>query len=1373
MKIQKLSRHVLIGTILVVFLLVVTAAVVSCYFFLWEHGGDDDVGQLLTTETPNDLIDDDPTETTVDKEIETMNTKAAGGTILWSQVTVADEPMSTPAIADCNGDGDLEVIVASAGDAIYAFNPDGTEFWDHPYTDDMIEYLGIDGYDGMDFEPPPIFSSVTVADIDMGSDPEIIVGVKDGALCLRANGDLHWKKGKTTGYYFSTCGITDLEGEWTGVKDDLEVIMASDDASRNGWLEAFMVDGGDIFREEVTCGFEGGLIGCSIATKDLDGSFEDEREPEPDVEETDTELIVGNHDYGMRVYKRAGNQANGKPNYDEKFNDMLAGHQTYATPAVGNFSGDMECEIITGSCEGGQITWEGWGGKLYCYNRAGDLLWDFSTGSSRAGIISSPSVADVHCAKNDPDEKELDYEVFFGCDNGKFYSLNAEYHSELWSYDTGGRVMSSPAICNIDSDDELEVIIGSDSGKVYCFDGDPSDGDDDGQSIPGDGSSHDLLWVADIGNPVGISSPVVGDINLDGVLEVIIGDTKGYVHCISAGGRCVRGQNDWPMFHYDLNKTGYYNPQTSFGVDLYPRRDLSGYPDPMIKMVEPGKSVSFNITVKNTGKAYGAQAMDLVYLKVDGTPPGWSTFLDTPPDLGNPNPDYVRLMVDQTTNITLWVHAPWEGEIGDLAVINVTGNSSNDPWAYDTLTTITMLNVAIDFDCEFTLQEDTDPKSKYEGYTWDKISPGEEAVYAFVIRNLGNCNDTYKVKISGVPQGWTAYFLDSGTDTTYVTLMSSIFEEMYNDDVQTTLYVKVICPPDATLDEEAWMKLTVTSVKSNETGEGGIDVIVKWKELLLVAGHLTDLSLTCNEPTKFIDPGGTVDFEVIVENLSNDEITVEYEYDGLLHDWRCSDLEPTPLLIGQKIKKLVTLTAPEDAPADLTCVMTISGKIQGSTHLRSSVGITAIVRHIYDFEVTVDPEKISVDPGDEVILDISVQNLGNGKDVIMPSPFDVNLGWNVSFMLQGFRVTSIDLYYRGWANFSVVMKIPSDTIANQYKVGLNFSDLEKTVIKYIKIKVNQTFDLRVHPYPYDKFAENPQKTEGYLDPGRIVPFLVEVQNKANGPDLVNLSLEGLDDNWAGWFGAVANTPDFTRNVKYIDYDEMVIISNMGADINYLPNSSTSKRISIYLPTEQTAWLTAYIQAPMDALEDDRRTISIKGESSGGSKDDQSNNKASMDITILYADLMIDGLIHVTASDSDLTAGDLSTISVNIRNVGDIEAVNVVVALKIDGKEIKRAVVKRVLVDKDQLVTFSWKVEGGKHKVTIEIDPDNTIVETNDQTVGINNNVKSRDVKPPWAPERILGSAVATFLLPLFLLLLVIAAIGIATMIYLKRKQQKE
>jgi hypothetical protein len=552
-----------------------------------------------------------------------------------------------------------------------------------------------------------------------------------------------------------------------------------------------------------------------------------------------------------------------------------------------------------------------------------------------------------------------------------------------------------------------------------------------------------------------------------------------------------------------------------------------------------------------------------------------------------------------------------------------------------------------------------------------------------------------------------------------------------------------------------------------------VEVLQKYDELLLVAGSLTDVKLSCDEPSKFISPNSTVDFEIVVENLSNDEIDVVFSYEGLLDGWKIEMPDERPLLIGQKIKITATLTAPGDAPADLTQVMTITGKIKKKTHLMSSVGVTAIVRHVYDFNVKIDPEEKSVDPGEDVTFDIFVQNKGNGKDVISPSPYDIILGWNVSFILQGFSVSSIDLYYRGWANFSVTMTVPANTIAQEYKVGLNISGVEKTVIKYITVNVNQTYNLKVLPYPYDAKAENPQKTEGELDPGRIVPFMVEVQNMANGPDRVNISIEGLDDKWGAWFGAVANTPDYTRNIKYIDFDEELTISNLGADINYLPNSSTARRMTLFLPTKQTAWVTVYIQAPLDALQDSKKTISIKGESSGGSKDDQSDNKASIDLTVLYPDLTVSGMIGVTTPDGNPDAGEIATISVNIRNVGDIEAVNVVVALKIDKKEVKRAVVKRVLVDKDQLITFSWKADAGKHEITIEIDPDDTIKETNDQNTNINNNVKSRDVTvggtfTSWATS----AAVSTFLLPLFLLLLVIAAVGIATMIYLKKKQQQ-
>ena len=210
-------------------------------------------------------------------------------------------------------------------------------------------------------------------------------------------------------------------------------------------------------------------------------------------------------------------------------------------------------------------------------------------------------------------------------------------------------------------------------------------------------------------------------------------------------------------------------------------------------------------------------------------------------------------------------------------------------------------------------------------------------------------------------------------------------------------------------------------------------------------------------------------------------------------------------------------------------------------------------------------------------------------------------------------------------------------------------------------------------------------------------------------------------------------------------------------------------MTLILPTKQSAWFTIYIQAPVNALANSAHTISVIGDSKGGSKDPQEDNKASIDLTILYPDLTIDGIINIQGPNGPPNAGEIVTISVSIKNVGDIEAVNVVVSLQIDGKEVKRTVVKRVLTDKDQLITFSWKATSGNHEVKVEIDPEDTIIETNDQNRNINNNVKKRDVSVGYTASGVGEMLANPVVLSLFILLLVIAAVGIATMIYLKKK----
>jgi len=1269
-------------------------------------------------------------------------TRSGGGQLKW-QTTLFEaegEYVSSPALVDLNNDGDLEVVVASAGDYIYALGPDGEYFWSNPYGDDIIDYLGqTAGTSGLDFDPPHIFASVISADVNLGDAPEVIIGVKDGALCLNgADGEKQWKKGLTTGYYFSTACITDLEGEWTGAKEDLEIVLASDDEGRRGWLEAFEVDGGAIFREEAPTGGEGGLIGCSVVAHDLDGDFWDGPvaiTPDPSKEK-DTELIIGNHDRGLRIWVRQGENAEGKPNYDETTSGWLGGHQTYATTAVANVTGSPEVELFVGCSEGYPRTWTGWGGKLYVYTPGGKKLWDYSTGGSRASIFSSPAIADLQVAKDDPEEKHLDYEVIFGADNGNMYVMNTEFHSLLWSFDTGGRCMSSPAICNINNDDELEIVIGSDSGKVFCFDGDPSDGVDEGVPYPGDGPNQDVLWVYDTGNPIGISSPVVADIDLDGMLEVVIGDQEGHVYCIAGGGRAVKGQNDWPEFHCNLNRTGFFNPQTSYGVDIYPKVDENGRSETLVKQVKPGTKVLYNLTVENTGKGISEINRDRIFVKIDpeSVPQDWRAWLDTPEDKGNDNPDYVRLASQETADVTLYVWAPWEGEIGEMARINITVNSSSDEWAEDTATTLSVLDLYVEFDLFYLKQVDTDPLSPLNGKKWDKINPGAEGLYTISLLNKGNLNDTYELSLSQPPlnAGWNWYFVETGTLNSSAYLTAPELADVFGGISGQTFTVKVECPIDSTKDTQ--IPILVTGV-SSLSKISDIEEVKKKDELILVVGEHNELQLKIEDSTKYVDPNGTVEFYLLITNLGNkDVINVVLSVEGKISGWEVRyPEEPIPVYQGQTKTVPIRVKAPGYARANSKLVLNVIGVIEGATNFRSAAPLTVIVNHVFDFDaVTIEKTGVAVDPGSTVWFTMQISNLGNGEDMITPSAYEILLDWNLTFYnKEGFQKYEVPIDYNSNIFLMGRLKVPENTRTGPYVVGVNLTGQGSSRVIYIKVYVNQTFDLHVTS------SENENNITTNIRPDQEKPFIIKVANKGNGFETITLRLGAtydhtndqmavLYDGWEGKFVAVANTPDFTTNIRPYDFREPIVVSNLQSDVYYTPNFTAAqasgtnldeiREIVLILDKGMTAWVHLTLKAPAFEVTSNTGTgIEVAGSGIGPADWD----KTHITLFVLFPDLEFVGKIEFSGGTSDsydAMVGDVVTIIVRIINSGDIPAENVDVQLLIDGIEKKVSTLRTVKNDTEDVKTviFSWVAEAGEHDVKVVIDPDNTVIERLDQ-----------------------------------------------------------
>jgi outer membrane protein assembly factor BamB len=95
-----------------------------------------------------------------------------------------------------------------------------------------------------------------------------------------------------------------------------------------------------------------------------------------------------------------------------------------------------------------------------------------------------------------------------------------------WSYTTGDWVQSSPAIGDINNDGIPDVVVGSEDRKIYALRGD-------------NGS---LLWSYTTGNRV-YSSPAIGDINNDGIPDVVVGSWDRKIYAL-------RGDNGSLLWSY-------------------------------------------------------------------------------------------------------------------------------------------------------------------------------------------------------------------------------------------------------------------------------------------------------------------------------------------------------------------------------------------------------------------------------------------------------------------------------------------------------------------------------------------------------------------------------------------------------------------------------------------------------------------------------------------------------------------------------------------------------------------------------------------------------------------------------------------------------
>ncbi len=1210
--------------------------------------------------------------------------------------------LSSPALADLDLDGDMEIILVTSEGTLHAIDSSGKYMWNSSFSDNGTVTYG-DKHDGSFHSL--VFTSPLVTNLSGGPEPEIVIGSQGGPICFNSTGAILWKTGRKDFTSVSTPSIFEVYGDGYGPGEDIGIALTTQHSNGSHYLEIYSNLGTHLSSTFITNGT--GRISTTVVTSDLDDDGDPEDEIVIDVNGTGTFWFI--------PYEN-------NPFFFHVLNNSIHKGVSYSSPVVADLFGSTEKETImiendfngTGPIENHTIS---------IYGGRGNLL--ISKKIDHGGpVTSSAVVADLDGSSDETPSAamELIYVNLSGFLQVYDLSFSPINLTEKWRFYLGSNCTSSPAICDIDGDLENEIVVASHQGKIYCLDGDPSDGTDEGVPYPGDGPQSDVKWVFDTNNKITTSSPVVADVDGDRQIDIVIGTDSGMLFSLGPSTNCFLDQIDWPTQRGNNRRTGEYILSPRMEVDI--RRTNITNTDG-IRKIQPGCTTIFNITISTRG--YWLREENKFNIDVEVLSPGWKCHTEIPPSHGIENPDFIFLIPNDQKQFQVYIEAPWEGEIGELGRFNISATLSDDKTICDKMVLMAGLDQFVDFELNFLKQASTDPLDPLEGKKWGMITPGDEGIYTISILNKGNVNDTYDLSLNSPPKdlGWDWYFIETNRTTANVSLTSPPFAEQFGG-ITGTSYTVFVRSPDFFLGgSQIPIKLTVSSRNASILNE----TLEKEDTLILVVQSYPDFEIEVPDEPIPIFPNYTVEVPIGITNTGNkDLIYVILSIEGKQPGWTVRyPEEPLGVFQGQTRRILIKVSFHEielgiSWKAGNIYPVEISGK---SDSLVRNDTFTMYVERISAILTVLNPDTVQyIDPGGSKDYQLLLANGGTGDEVLNLTVDPAIEGDDIS--ISFIDIPSTEMMWLPWGG-----EILLDFIINVgIKAPMGFHTIiiqlttESGYFSVIEIKINIThvrsFEL-ITPQDMDSFYLQ-------MEPGEYHSFTVGIKNTGNiGLDIVPMfgrralshpdqfTSSNLECTFS--FDWISLRGDNSEETRVTFTGENVTVSDLFNGVLYRLEDEIKKGgFDVSIDTGEVLWIGMHFTLPDYNGEKMVPAMSL----SFLVKEKVLNliERFDLGVSVLYPDLTITDVIVKTDENifmnSSCKVGDVMIITVYVKNIGDVTSLETTVRFNFDEEAYELFDIGPMDPGDLRYFTTNITLGAGYHDISFEVDPLNYVYEKNDQ-----------------------------------------------------------